>query len=90
MARKVNPELLSLSVDIFSPNGAARTYSPAFAQRRLHRDKEIFDMHETQLISAWESCIGDAITAKVAVDEEISKGAASNVASSFHSSHRLY
>ena len=56
-----------------------RTYAQDFGAEKLKKNKEIMDMQESHLISAWERCVRNALRAKVAVGEELTKGIRANV-----------
>ena len=60
-------------------SGPSRTFAQDFGARRLERDKEIIDMPEGRLIPAWETCVQNALRAKVAVEDEVAKGTRANV-----------
>ncbi|KAJ7781782.1 cysteine proteinase [Mycena maculata] len=55
-----------------------RTYAPDFGARRMARDIEIMEMPERALVGAWERCVRDAIKAKVAVEDEVTKAMRAN------------
>ncbi|KAJ7147113.1 cysteine proteinase [Mycena crocata] len=78
----VNNNLLEQSKFAFdSPAGSSapsRTYARDFGSRRMTRDMEILEMPERSLIGAWERCVQDAIRAKVAVEDEITKATKAN------------
>lgn len=64
-----------------SPAGSSapgRTYAPDFGARRMARDLEILEMPERALVGAWERCVRDAIKAKVALEDEVSKAMREN------------
>lgn len=47
--------------------------APDFGARKMERELAILDMPERKLVPAWEDCVRAALTAKVAVEEEIEK-----------------
>ncbi|KAJ7505155.1 cysteine proteinase [Mycena galericulata] len=55
-----------------------RTYAPDFGARRMARDIEIMEMPERALVGAWERCVRDAIKAKVALEDEVTKAMREN------------
>ncbi|KAJ7025392.1 ubiquitin C-terminal hydrolase [Mycena alexandri] len=59
-----------------SPVGSSapgRTYARDFGSLRMTRDMEILEMPERALVPAWEQCVRDALRAKVAVEDEVTK-----------------
>lgn len=77
---QVDATLLSSAKHIFSsPLGI--TYAQDFGARRMSRDLEIMEMPERSILPAWEICAQNAIRAKIALEDEISKVARSNVSS---------
>jgi ubiquitin carboxyl-terminal hydrolase L5 len=64
-----------------------RTYAKDFGAQRLKKDMEILDMPVDSLISAWERCIQDALRAKVALEDEVMKGARAHVSTDLLADH---
>ncbi|KAJ7176005.1 cysteine proteinase [Mycena filopes] len=59
-----------------SPVGSSapgQTFARDFGSRRMSRDMEILEMPERALIPAWEQCVRDALRARVAVEDEVTK-----------------
>lgn len=52
---------------------AGRTYAPDFGEKNMQQTIKIMDMPVRNLIGAWERCIQAALTAKLAVEDELSK-----------------
>jgi ubiquitin carboxyl-terminal hydrolase L5 len=65
-------------------------YAQDFGVRRLKQDMEIMNMPEKDLIPAWERCMQNVLRAKVAVEDEVTKGIQANVSIEFPSSVMLY
>ncbi|KAF7299624.1 Ubiquitin c-terminal hydrolase [Mycena chlorophos] len=57
---------------------AGTTYASDFGARRMERDMEIMRMQPQELVEAWERCVQDAVRAKVALEDEVSKGYRAN------------
>lgn len=55
------------------PSTDGRPFAPDFGARKMERDMEILDMPVRKLPDAWNACVEAALSAKVAVEEEISK-----------------
>lgn len=79
---KVSQPLLQASQFAFSlpnqPPGRGRIYSKTFAFRRMMRDREIDGMSPPELLKAWETCVEDAMRAKISVEDELTKGVRAN------------
>jgi ubiquitin carboxyl-terminal hydrolase L5 len=67
-------------------SGLGRTYAQDFGAWRLKKDLEIMNMPERNLIPAWESCVQNALRAKVAVDDEVTKQNRANVSNDLYRS----
>ncbi|KAI0727667.1 cysteine proteinase [Fomitopsis betulina] len=74
---KVNPVLLESASEAFTtslrPSTDGRPFAPDFGARKMDGDLEILDMPVRKLPDAWNACVEAALSAKVAVEEEISK-----------------
>jgi hypothetical protein len=93
---QVDPVLLECSRNAFDvnilggvrmPSDPGRTYAKDFGARRLKKDVEIMDMPADSLIPAWESCVRDALRAKVALEDEVMKGAQAHVSPGILAAH---
>jgi len=47
----------------------------------MMRDLEIDRMSPPQLLKSWETCVEDAMRAKISVEDELTKGVRANVCS---------
>ncbi|KZS87799.1 cysteine proteinase [Sistotremastrum niveocremeum HHB9708] len=72
-----DPGLLALSRSVFSTSVAGPekgpTYSKSFGSQVMDRQVKIFRMTETELLSAWHTCIQEAKSAKASLEMEISR-----------------
>ncbi|KAF8887016.1 hypothetical protein CPB84DRAFT_1528446 [Gymnopilus junonius] len=96
---KVDPSLLGINLDLthlhqFTSKPTLQknpVYAPDFALRRQTRDIEISRMEdEGELIKAWESCMRDAIRARVGLEDELTKGVRANVSVPFFTCKMVY
>lgn len=55
------------------PPTDGKPFAPDFGARKMERDMEILDMPVRKLPDAWNACVEAALSAKVAVEEEITK-----------------
>lgn len=55
------------------------SYARDFGARVMERTVQIMKMDQKGLVNAWEACVRNAITAKLTVDDELSKAASANV-----------
>ncbi|THG97124.1 hypothetical protein EW026_g4815 [Hermanssonia centrifuga] len=74
---QVDPSLLASRVEAFatSSQGSSSlgpTYDPEFGSQKLEMEMDILDMPARKLGEAWETCVRNAMTAKVAVEDELS------------------
>ncbi|KAI0076674.1 cysteine proteinase [Panus rudis PR-1116 ss-1] len=80
--KQVNAELLATADQVFTTpihdSSPGPTYATDFGSRKLQQDMEILDMPARSLAAAWERCIQSAMSAKVAVEEEIAKSKKTN------------
>lgn len=53
--------------------GGGQKFAPDFASKRIDRDRHILNMDQNALRFAWEQCVSNAMKAKVAVEEEMTK-----------------
>ncbi|KAH9895837.1 cysteine proteinase [Cubamyces lactineus] len=76
---KVDPELLASAAEAFAttlrPHGQTpgKVFSPDFGARKMEKELAILDMPERKLVPAWEACVGAALLAKIAVEDDIEK-----------------
>ncbi|KAI0764159.1 cysteine proteinase [Trametes elegans] len=76
---KVDPALLASASEAFATTLRTRAqdpgkvFAPDFGARKMEKDLAVLDMPERRLVPAWEECVRAALTAKVAVEEEIEK-----------------
>jgi len=79
---KVSQSLLQASQFAFSlpnvPPGPGRIYSRTFASRKMMRDLEIDRMPPPDLLKAWETCVENAMRAKISLEDELAKGVRAN------------
>ena len=82
---KVNPELLNASRHAFSLSDSPQredtsaTFAPDFGSRRMTRDVEIMKLSQEDLRRSWETCVENAVKAKMALEDEVSKATGQNV-----------
>lgn len=50
-----------------------KVFAQDFGSRKMSKELAILDLPECNLVPAWERCVRDALSAKVAVEEEIEK-----------------
>ncbi|KAH9847083.1 cysteine proteinase [Lenzites betulinus] len=78
-ANKVDPTLLASASEAFATtlrpraDEAGKVFAPDFGSRKMEKELAILDMAERRLVPAWEDCVRAALSAKVAVEEEIEK-----------------
>ena len=60
-----------------------QTYAQDFGAQKLMKNMEIMNMPESHLIPAWERCVQSALRAKVAVEDELTKGIRANASVEF-------
>ncbi|PBK62648.1 cysteine proteinase [Armillaria solidipes] len=70
--KEVDPSLLSAAENVFD-GGGGQKFAPDFASKRNDRDRHILNMDQDALRLAWEQCVSNAMKAKVAVEEEMTK-----------------
>ncbi|KAI8995234.1 cysteine proteinase [Trametes punicea] len=76
---KVDPALLASASEAFattlrpSAQGSGKVFALDFGARKMEKELATLDMPERKLVPAWESCVRAALSAKVAVEEEIEK-----------------
>ena len=70
-----------------TPSVAGQTYVQDFGARKMKKSMEVMDMPESHLIPAWEKCVQNALRAKVAVEDELTKGIRANVSVEFFFAH---
>ena len=91
VSMQVDPELLASAAEAFAttlrPHGEApgKVFSPDFGARKMEKELAILDMPERKLVPAWEACVRAALSARIAVEEEIEKSRQAQVRNpSFH------
>ncbi|KAF7985472.1 hypothetical protein HWV62_5239 [Athelia sp. TMB] len=76
-ADKVDPAVLAAATESFAtsvqPAENGRVYAKDFGEIKVKRAVEICDLSVRGLIPAWEACVRNAMSAKVEVEDEISK-----------------
>ncbi|RPD58222.1 cysteine proteinase [Lentinus tigrinus ALCF2SS1-7] len=76
---KVDPALLAAATEAFattlrpSAREPGRAFAADFGARKMSKEVAILDMAQRNLVPAWESCVRAALSAKVAVEDEIAK-----------------
>ena len=55
------------------PSTDGKPFAPDFGGRKMDRDLEILDMPVRKLPDAWNACVEATLSAKVAIEEEITK-----------------
>ncbi|KAI0631539.1 cysteine proteinase [Trametes polyzona] len=76
---KVDPALLASASEAFAttlrPHAqeAGKAFAPDFGARKMEKEMAVLDMPERKLVPAWEECVRSALSAKVAVEEEVEK-----------------
>lgn len=80
-ASQVDPALMVSARDLHNIGSSAAgvTYAKDFGARKQDMNINILDMPERNLIPAWETCMGNTLRAKVALEDEIAKAMRSNV-----------
>jgi ubiquitin carboxyl-terminal hydrolase L5 len=81
---QVDPALLASARNVLYAD-EAQIYAQDFGSRKFEKSIEIMNMPEESLISAWERCVQNALRAKLAVDDEVTKGLQASV--SIYDSH---
>lgn len=82
---QVNSRSLEVSTSVFAPppllgeDHETSPFADDFSSRRMERDLQILDLPERKLISEWESCVNNAMEAKIALENELSKAAQTHV-----------
>ncbi|KAK7696390.1 hypothetical protein QCA50_001044 [Cerrena zonata] len=81
-SEKVNPSLLPAVREIFrtsvqSPE-PSHTFATDFGSRKMERDMEILDMPSRNLPTAWDTCVQNAMSIKVSIEEELTKSRKTN------------
>ena len=76
---QVDPALLASAEEAFATTlrpaagEPGKVFAADFGSRKMSKEMAILDMPERNLVPAWENCVRNAFSAKVAVEEEISK-----------------
>ncbi|OSC98653.1 cysteine proteinase [Trametes coccinea BRFM310] len=85
---KVDPALLASASEAFATtlrpraSEAGKVFAPDFGARKMEKELAVLDMPERKLVPAWENCVRAALSAKVAVEEEIAKSRSAQVRTS--------
>ncbi|KZT01927.1 cysteine proteinase [Laetiporus sulphureus 93-53] len=81
-ADKVDQTLYTCAADAFAtcvrPASEGTVFSEDFGSRKMDREIAILDMPARSLPTAWEACVQAALSAKVAVEDEITKAREAN------------
>ena len=84
---EVNEDLLESATEVFTTQAHPASHGPVYARdfgaRKMAKDLAVLQMPSEDLPGAWEGCLLTAITAKIAVDEEIQKSARASVSRYF-------
>ena len=78
---QADPALLASARNVLRVD--EETYAQDFGIRKLEKNIEIMDMPRENLNRSWERCVQDALRAKLAVDDEVTKGLQSSVSCPF-------
>ncbi|KAI0739428.1 cysteine proteinase [Daedaleopsis nitida] len=76
---KVDRALYDSTAETFAttlrPSAAepGRVFATDFGSRKMSKELSVLEMPERNLVHAWESCVRNALSAKVAVEEEVAK-----------------
>ncbi|KAI0349384.1 cysteine proteinase [Trametes cingulata] len=76
---KVDSALLASASEAFATTlrpraqETGKVFAPDFGARKMAKELAILEMPERKLVPAWENCVRAALSAKVAVEEEIEK-----------------
>ncbi|KAG6917208.1 hypothetical protein DXG01_003413 [Tephrocybe rancida] len=76
---KVDPDLLATAQHAFSAAPGFQTYAIDFGAQFMEISVRIQNMPEAELVSAWETCVRNAMRANVNVEDELSKAVRANV-----------
>lgn len=80
---QVNEGLLSTAEDVFQtsaqPSAPGRTFAPDFGSRKMEKEMEILDMPVRSLPAAWETCIRNAMSIKLSIEDELTRSRNMNV-----------
>ncbi|KAI0693067.1 hypothetical protein BC835DRAFT_1416146 [Cytidiella melzeri] len=78
-SEKVQADLYASRSSIFETSAQSQkpgpTFARNFASRKLTQDMSVLDMPQRNLVPAWETCLRAAMSAKVAVEEELANAA---------------
>ncbi|KAK0218827.1 cysteine proteinase [Armillaria fumosa] len=80
--KEVDPTLLSAAANVFD-GGGGQKFASDFASKRNDRDRHILNMDQDALRRAWEQCVSNAMKAKVALEEEMTKARRDHVGGFF-------
>ncbi|KAL6303650.1 ubiquitin carboxyl-terminal hydrolase [Sparassis latifolia] len=76
-ADKVDPVLLASSKEAFStsvrPSSDGTVFSRGFGSHKMEKELAILEMPSRKLPGVWDECVRNAMSAKIAVEDEIEK-----------------
>lgn len=58
-----------------------RVFAADFGSRKMSKELAVLDMAERSLVPTWENCVRAALSAKVAVEDEVAKSRSAQVRS---------